>query len=67
MGMLVSPTDLFLSRAAVRALRRQIAASKPGCAAKMVIPDSDREIQFDVLTSDVMARAGGGAGPAPGV
>ena len=51
---------LFLSRAAVL---RHIAASKPCRAAKLGI----REIQVDVLTSDAMAGAGGGAGPAPDV
>ena len=58
----LSSRGLFLSRAAVR---RHIAASKPCRAAKLGI----REIQVDVLTSDVMAgaRAGGGAGPAPDV
>jgi hypothetical protein len=54
--MPVSPTDLFLGRAAVR---RHIAASKPCCAAKMGF----QEIQVDVRTSDVMAGAGVGAGP----
>jgi hypothetical protein len=48
---------LFLSRAAV------IAASKPCRAAKLGI----RQIQVDVRTADVMARAGGAAGPAPDV
>ena len=56
----LSSRGLFLSRAAVR---RHIAASKQCCAAKMGL----REIQVDVRTSDVMAGAGGGAGPAPDV
>ena len=56
----LSSRGLFLSRAAVR---RHIAASKPCRAAKLGI----REIQVDVRTSDVMAGAGGGAGPAPDV
>ncbi len=51
---------LFLSRAAVR---RHMAASKPCFTAKLGF----REIQVDVLTSDVMAGAGGAAGPAPDV
>ena len=56
----LSSWGLFLSRAAVR---RHITASKPCRAAKLGI----REIQVDVRTSDVMAGAGGGAGPAPDV
>ena len=58
----LSSRCLFLSRAVVL---RHIAASKPGpCrAAKLGF----REIQVDVRTSDVMAGAGGGAGPAPDV
>jgi hypothetical protein len=56
----LSSRCLFLSRAAVL---RHIAASKPCRAAKLGI----REIQVDVRTSDVMAGAGGGAGPAPDV
>ena len=56
----LSSRGLFLSRAAVR---RHIAASKPCRSAKLGI----REIQVDVRTSDVMAGAGGGAGPAPDV
>ena len=40
-----------------------VAASKPCSAAKLGF----REIQVDVRTSDVMAGAGGGAGPAPDV
>ena len=56
----LSSRGLFLSRAAVR---RHISASKLCRAAKMGI----QEIQVDVLTSDVMAGAGGGAGPAPDV
>jgi hypothetical protein len=55
-----SSRGLFLSRVAVH---RHIAASKPCFAAKMGI----REIQVDVRTSDVLARAGGAAGPAPDV
>ncbi len=51
---------LFLSREAVH---RHIAASKPCRAAKMGI----RQIQVDVLTADVMAGAGGAAGPVPDV
>jgi hypothetical protein len=53
----LSSRGLFLSRAAVH---RHIAASRPCSAAKMGI----REIQVDVLTSDVLAGAGGAAGPA---
>ena len=56
----LSSRGLFLSRAAVK---RHISASKQCRAAKLGI----REIQVDVRTSDVMARAGGGAGPAPDV
>ncbi len=56
----LSSRCLFLSRAAVL---RHIAASKPCRAAKLGF----REIQVDVRTSDVMAGAGGGAGPAPDV
>ena len=56
----LSSRGLFLSRSAVL---RHIAASKPCRAAKLGI----REIQVDVRTSDVMAGAGGGAGPAPDV
>jgi hypothetical protein len=56
----LSSRGLFLSRAAVR---RHIAASKPCRAANLGI----RELQVDVRTSDVMAGAGGGAGPAPDV
>jgi hypothetical protein len=56
----LSSWGLFLSRAAVL---RHIAASKPCRAAKLGI----RKIQVDVRTSDVMAGAGGGAGPAPDV
>ena len=56
----LSSRGLFLSQAAVR---RHIAASKPCRAAKLGI----KEIQVEVLTSDVMAGAGGGAGPAPDV
>ena len=56
----LSSRCLFLSRAAVL---RHIAASKPCRAAKLGF----REIQVDVWTSDVMAGAGGGAGPAPDV
>ena len=56
----LSSRGLFLSRAAVR---RHIAASKQCCAAKMGF----REIRVEVRTSDVMAGAGGGAGPAPDV
>jgi hypothetical protein len=55
--MPVSPRDLFLSWAAILL---HIAASKQRCAAKMGF----REIQVDVLTSDIMARAGCWAGPA---
>ena len=56
----LSSRGLFLSRAAVR---RHIAASKPCRAAKLGI----QKIHVDVQTSDVMAGAGGGAGPAPDV
>jgi hypothetical protein len=56
----LSSRGLFLSRAAVH---RHIAASKPCSTAAMGI----REIQVDVRTSDVMAGAGGAAGPAPDV
>ena len=56
----LSSWGLFLSRAAVR---RHIAASKPCHAVKLGI----REIQVDVWTSDAIAGAGGGAGPAPDV
>jgi hypothetical protein len=56
----LSSRGLFLGRAAVH---RHIAASKPCCAAKMGI----WQIQVDVRTSDVMAGAGGAAGPAPDV
>jgi hypothetical protein len=56
----LSSRGLFLSRAAVH---RHIAASRPCSAAKMGI----REIQVDVRTSDVLAGAGGAAGPAPDV
>ncbi len=56
----VSPRDLFLSWAAVLC---HIAASRPSCAAKMGF----WEIQVYVWTSDVMARVGCYAGPAPDV
>ncbi len=56
----LSTRGLYLSRAAVD---RHIAASKPCLTAKMGI----REIQVNVQTSDVMAGAGGAAGPAPDV
>jgi hypothetical protein len=56
----LSSRGLFLSRAAVH---RHIRASKPCSTAKQGI----REIQVDVRTSDVMAGAGGAAGPAPDV
>ena len=56
----LSSRCLFLTRAAVH---RHICALKPCSTAKMGI----REIQVDVLTSDVMAGAGGSAGPAPDV
>ena len=56
----LSSRGLFLSQTAVQ---RHIAASKQCRAAKLGI----REIQVDVLTSDVMAGVGGGAGPAPDV
>ncbi len=55
-----SSRGLFLSRVAVH---RHIAASNPCSTAKIGI----REIQVDVRTSDVMARAGGAAGPVPDV
>ncbi len=61
-GQLTSQ-GLFLSRAAVQWVHRHISASKPCCAAKMGLP----QIQVDVLTSDVLAGAGGAAGPAPDV
>jgi hypothetical protein len=56
----LSSRGLFLSRAAVH---HHIAASKPCRAAKMGI----RQIQVDVRTADVMAGAGGAAGPAQDV
>jgi hypothetical protein len=56
----LSSRGLFLSRAAVH---RHISQSKPCSAAKMGF----REIQVEVRTSDVMAGAGGAAGPAPDV
>ena len=56
----LSSRGLFLSRAAVH---RHICHSKPCSAARMGV----REIQVDVRTSDVMAGAGGAAGPAPDV
>jgi hypothetical protein len=56
----LSSRGLFLSRAAVH---RHIGHSKPCSAAKMGI----REIQVEFRTSDVMAGAGGAAGPAPDV
>ena len=55
-----SSWGLFLSRAAVQ---RHLSASKPCFAAGL----GYREIQVDVRTSDVMAGAGGAAGPAPDV
>jgi hypothetical protein len=56
----LSSLGLFLSRAEVHC---HIAASKPCRAAKMGI----RQIQVEVQTADVMAGAGGAAGPAPDV
>ena len=56
----LSSRGLFLSRAAVQ---RHLSASKPCFAAGL----GYREIQVDVRTSDVMAGAGGAAGPAPDV
>ena len=56
----LSSRGLFLSRAAVH---RHISQSKQCSAAKMGI----REIQVEILTSDVMAGAGGPARPAPDV
>ena len=58
----LSSWGVFLSRAAVL---RHIAASKQCRAAKLQV--GIREILVDVRTSDVMAGAGGGAGPAPDV
>ena len=58
----LSSRGLFLSPS-LAAVHRHIAASRPCSAAKMGI----REIQVDVRTSDVLAGAGGAAGPAPDV
>jgi hypothetical protein len=55
-----SSRGLFLSQAAVW---QHLAASKPCFTAKLGF----LEIQVNVLTSDVMAGAGGAAGPAPDV
>ncbi len=56
----LSSWGLFLSLAAVH---RHISHLPPCSAANMGI----REIQVDVCTSDIMAGAGGGAGPTPDV
>ena len=56
----LSSRGLFLNRAAVR---RHIAASKPCRAAEAVV----RMIQVETRAGDVMAGAGGAAGPAPDV
>ena len=57
---LLSSRGLFLNRVAVR---RHIAGSKPCFQAKL----GYREIQVAARPGDVMAGAGGGAGPAPDV
>ena len=56
----LSSRGLFLNRASVR---RHIAASKPCRAADL----GYREIQVEARAGDVMAGAGGAAGPAPDV
>ena len=56
----LSSRGLFLNRASVR---RHIAASKPCRAADL----GYREIQVEALAGDVMAGAGGAAGPAQDV
>ncbi len=57
------PSALFLSRAAVLLHSGLALVPKPCFAVKLGF----REIQVDVWTSDVMAGAGGAAGPAPDV
>ena len=56
----LSSRGLFLNRASVR---RHIAASRACHAAKLGV----REIQVEARAGDVMAGAGGAAGPAPDV
>ena len=56
----LSSASLFLNQASVR---RHIAAAKHGRAEDL----GYREIQVEALAGDVMAGAGGAAGPAPDV